>query len=102
MIVAAVILAGQSVDLDHVLQSGFSLISQELPRPTSIEQPAVSATEHIVVSVELCEPDCRPFQIRVWDGDTFRLGRTSNSETIRISNIDAPEIERRCDYETNL
>jgi endonuclease YncB( thermonuclease family) len=36
--------------------------------------------------------------IRVIDGDTFMWG----SERVRIENIDAPEIEGKCDYERRL
>lgn len=56
---------------------------------------------HILVSVVLCALQCQPTQLRVWDGDTFRIG-SYRGESIRILNIDAPEIEGRCRYETNL
>ena len=57
---------------------------------------------HIIVSVLLCTLSCEPAEIRVWDGDSIRLGRTSEGEAVRIFNIDAPEIEGECAYETNL
>lgn len=57
---------------------------------------------HIVVSVLLCTLSCEPAEIRVWDGDSIRLGLTSEGEAVRIFNIDAPEIEGECAYETNL
>ncbi len=57
---------------------------------------------HIVVSVLLCTLSCEPAEIRVWDGDSIRLGLTSEGEAVRIFNIDAPEIEGQCAYETNL
>lgn len=56
---------------------------------------------HIVVSVVLCALQCQPTQLRIWDGDTFRVG-SLRGETVRIINIDAPEIEGRCRYESNL
>ena len=57
---------------------------------------------HIIVSVLLCTLSCEPAEIRVWDGDSIRLGLTSEAEAVRIFNIDAPEIEGECAYETNL
>lgn len=57
---------------------------------------------HIVVSVLLCTATCEPAEIRVWDGDSLRLGMRRQSETVRIFNIDAPEIEGRCTYESGL
>ena len=57
---------------------------------------------HIVVSVLLCTATCEPAEIRVWDGDSLRLGMRRQSETARILNIDAPEIEGRCTYESGL
>lgn len=56
---------------------------------------------HIVVSVVLCALQCQPTNLRIWDGDTFRVG-SFRGESVRILNIDAPEIEGRCRYETNL
>lgn len=56
---------------------------------------------HIVVSVVLCALQCQQTQLRIWDGDTFRVG-SYRGESVRILNIDAPEIEGRCRYETNL
>src|SRR5690606_26191096 len=57
---------------------------------------------HIVISVLLCTLSCEPAEIRVWDGDSIRLGLTSDAEAVRIFNIDAPEIEGQCSDETNL
>ena len=57
---------------------------------------------HIVVSILLCTASCEPAEIRVWDGDSIRLGTTRLSEAVRIFNIDAPEIEGQCAYETDL
>lgn len=57
---------------------------------------------HIVISVLLCASSCEPAEIRVWDGDSIRLGTTRQSEAVRIFNIDAPEMEGRCDFETDL
>lgn len=56
---------------------------------------------HIVISVVLCAMQCQPTDLRIWDGDTFRVG-SSRGESVRILNIDAPEIEGRCRYEINL
>jgi endonuclease YncB( thermonuclease family) len=57
---------------------------------------------HIVVSVMLCTVSCESAEIRVWDGDSIRLGAGHQSEAVRIFNIDAPEIEGRCTYESDL
>ncbi|WP_199260350.1 thermonuclease family protein [Paracoccus binzhouensis] len=57
---------------------------------------------HIVISVLLCASSCEPAEIRVWDGDSIRLGTTRPSEAVRIFNIDAPEMEGRCAFETDL
>lgn len=57
---------------------------------------------HIIVSVLLCTLSCEPAEIRVWDGDSIRLGLASEAEAVRIFNIDAPEIAGQCAYETNL
>jgi len=57
---------------------------------------------HIIVSVLLCTLSCEPAEIRVWDGDSIRLGLTSEAEAVRIFNIDAPEIAGQCAFETNL
>lgn len=56
---------------------------------------------HIVVSVLLCALSCEPAEIRVWDGDSIRLGY-ARGESIRLMNIDAPEIEGRCRFEIDL
>ena len=57
---------------------------------------------HIIVSVLLCTLSCEPAEIRVWDGDSIRLGLTSEAEAVRIFNIDAPEIAGQCAYESDL
>lgn len=57
---------------------------------------------HIAVSVLLCTASCEPAEIRVWDGDSIRLGTTRQAEAVRIFNIDAPEIEGQCAYESSL
>ena len=57
---------------------------------------------HFVVSVLLCTASCKPAEIRVWDGDSIRLGTTRQAEAVRIFNIDAPEIEGQCGYESDL
>ena len=57
---------------------------------------------HIVISVLLCTASCEPAEIRVWDGDSIRLGMGQQSEAVRIFNIDAPEMEGRCIHETDL
>ncbi|MBI1619653.1 MAG: thermonuclease family protein [Mesorhizobium sp.] len=57
---------------------------------------------HIVISVLLCTASCEPAEIRVWDGDSIRLGTTRQSDAVRIFNIDAPEIEGQCAYESDL
>lgn len=57
---------------------------------------------HIFVSILLCTASCEPAEIRVWDGDSIRLGTTSQAEAVRIFNIDAPEIDGQCPYESDL
>lgn len=57
---------------------------------------------HIVVSMLVCALSCEPVDVRVWDGDTMRLGMTNDAEAIRILNIDTPEIEGACPYEIDL
>ena len=59
-------------------------------------------SSHITVTIMLCVLSCEPTEIRVWDGDSLRLGMTQEAEAIRIFNIDAPEIEGQCAYESNL
>lgn len=56
---------------------------------------------HIIVSVILCGLQCQPAELCIWDGDTFRVG-SSRGEAVRIFDIDAPEIEGRCRYESDL
>lgn len=50
----------------------------------------------------LCALACEPAEIRVWDGDSLRLGVTRQAEAVRIFNIDAPEIEGGCAEESAL
>lgn len=57
---------------------------------------------HIIIAVLLCAPVCEQAQLRVWDGDTFRIGWGSRSERVRLEQIDAPEIEGRCAFESEL
>lgn len=57
---------------------------------------------HVIVSILLCTLLCEPAEIRVWDGDSIRLGLISEAEAIRIFNIDAPEIDGQCTFESNL
>lgn len=57
---------------------------------------------HIVIQVMLCVLSCEPAEIRVWDGDSIRLGLTSRAESVRIFNIDAPEIDGQCTYRSEL
>jgi endonuclease YncB( thermonuclease family) len=57
---------------------------------------------HIVIQIMLCVLSCEPAEIRVWDGDSIRLGLTSRAESVRIFNIDAPEIDGQCAYESEL
>lgn len=59
-------------------------------------------SSHIVATIMLCVLSCEPAEIRVWDGDSLRLGMTQEAEAIRIFNIDAPEIEGECAYESDL
>jgi endonuclease YncB( thermonuclease family) len=59
-------------------------------------------SSHIIVTIMLCALSCEPAEIRVWDGDSLRLGMTQEAEAIRIFNIDAPEIEGQCAYESDL
>lgn len=57
------------------------------------------AQDHIVVDVVLCAASCVPAVLRVWDGDTVRIGFGRSSERVRLTNIDAPEIEGQCKAE---
>lgn len=57
---------------------------------------------HIVVSVFLCAPSCETAEVRVWDGDSIRLDAAHHFEAVRLYNIDAPEIEGQCAFETEL
>lgn len=56
---------------------------------------------HIIVTILLCATQCEATNIRIWDGDTFRIG-SRGGEPVRIFNIDAPEIDGKCRYETDL
>lgn len=61
--------------------------------------------KHAEVEAYLCNAgaDCNPVNLRIWDGDTFIIDRKGfPPEKIRIENIDAPEIEGRCSFETSL
>ncbi|WP_247642877.1 hypothetical protein [Roseibium sp. TrichSKD4] len=44
----------------------------------------------IIVTILLCAVQCEPAKIRIWDGDTFRIG-SRGGEAVWIFNIDAPE-----------
>ena len=59
-------------------------------------------TSHLIVTMLVCSLACEPVDVRIWDGDTLRLGMTSEAEAIRILNIDTPEIEGKCSYEIDL
>ncbi|MFC3722024.1 thermonuclease family protein [Neoaquamicrobium sediminum] len=63
---------------------------------------ADAADNHFVVDVVLCTTSCAPVALRIWDGDTFRIGFGSGSERVRLADIDAPEIEGKCAYEREL
>lgn len=58
--------------------------------------------DHVVIEVVLCDTHCESAVLRVWDGDTFRIGFGQDSERVRIEHIDAPEIEGRCPFEIAL
>ncbi len=57
------------------------------------------AQDHIVIDVVLCAASCAPAMLRVWDGDTVRIGFGTRSERVRLANIDAPEIDGQCKAE---
>jgi len=57
---------------------------------------------HIIVTALICAMSCEPVELRIWDGDTLRLGMTREAESVRILNIDTPEIEGQCQYEREL
>lgn len=59
-------------------------------------------SSHIVVAAVLCALNCEAVELRVWDGDTFRIGFGARSERVRLVSIDAPEIEGRCQAEVDL
>lgn len=61
---------------------------------------AAHAHDHIVVDVVLCPANCAPAVVRVWDGDTVRIGFGPGSERVRLANIDAAEIDGQCKAET--
>lgn len=71
--------------------------------PAGVPQTLWSTmNSHIVIQILLCVLSCEPAEIRVWDGDSLRLGLTSHAESVRIFNIDAPEIDGQCAYESEL
>lgn len=57
-------------------------------------------TTHAILTAIVCAAFCSQATIKVWDGDTIRIG----AESIRLLNIDAPEIgdKARCQYEAAL
>ncbi len=57
---------------------------------------------HVVVDAVLCATHCEGMVLRVWDGDSFRIGYGPESERVRLEHIDAPEIEGRCPFEIQL
>ncbi|EFO28787.1 nuclease [Roseibium sp. TrichSKD4] len=57
---------------------------------------------HIAVAILMCVSVCEPETLRIWDGDSFLIGRHSGAEKIRIENIDTPEIDGHCRYERQL
>lgn len=61
-----------------------------------------TANEHARVDVLICEQQCSAVTLRIWDGDTFRVGLTSEAEAVRIMNIDTAEIEGKCHFESEL
>lgn len=61
-----------------------------------------NAHDHIVVEIILCASSCSPAIVRVWDGDTVRIGFSRGSERVRLADIDAPEIEGQCKAEIDL
>lgn len=57
---------------------------------------------HIAVAVLLCSSVCNQETLRIWDGDSFLVGRQSGAERVRIENIDTPEIDGACAHERRL
>ncbi|WP_420337157.1 thermonuclease family protein [Roseibium sp.] len=57
---------------------------------------------HIAVAVLLCASVCQQETLRIWDGDSFLIGKQSGAEKVRIENIDTPEIDGACAYERRL
>lgn len=55
---------------------------------------------HIIIAVTLCAATCQPAVLKVWDGDSLRV--EGQEKALRILNIDAPELDGRCAYETEL
>lgn len=57
---------------------------------------------HLSVSTTVCdERGCGAATLLVWDGDSFLLDHPGRRrEKIRIENIDAPEIDARCQAES--
>lgn len=66
--------------------------------------PVHAENRHLRVETTICKQgECRIARLRVWDGDTFIIDRAGKEpEKIRLENIDAPEIEGRCAFETDL
>ncbi|MCM2294797.1 thermonuclease family protein [Allorhizobium sp. BGMRC 0089] len=62
-------------------------------------QHEYAGNRHVYVSGRLCDPDCQPVTFKVWDGDTFTIVATGLKEKIRVYNIDAPEIDGKCQWE---
>lgn len=65
---------------------------------------AQAGNRHVHVQTTVCfEATCEAARLRIWDGDTFIIdGPGRKPLKIRIENIDTPEIEGRCAYETDL
>lgn len=63
---------------------------------------SASAQDHVVIDAVLCATQCESVVLRVWDGDTFRVGFGQDSERVRLEHIDAPEIEGQCPFEIEL
>lgn len=61
-----------------------------------------SGQGHVVVEAVLCATHCEGVVLRIWDGDTFRIGSGQQSERVRLQKIDAPEIAGRCPFEMQL
>jgi micrococcal nuclease len=55
---------------------------------------------HVIITALICANVCTATEVKVWDGDSFRIG----PEAVRIANIDTPEIgdKARCAFEADL